>query len=867
MPDSIEALNVRVSADASSLRRGMRDAGRDVERFGSRSTAAFRAARTAALAMGAAVAAGLASAAKAAASYETSLAQFAAKTGRAVGDLDALYTSHVDAIAVATGKSADAIVDGFQKAESAGLKGAAAIALVSEAAQFSAAGLGQLDTAVSAATSVLAAYGPEALSVAEALGAVTVSAQIGEGETEHFSQALKQVVPTASALKVPLGTLAGALSAISQVAPSVSEGATQLRAVFTALLNPSKQAEEIFAGVGTTAERLRAQLGSGAGGLSTVLETLRGLDQGLLSQALGSSEALSFVLSVDPASVDAMGKTVRDRMATATGDAFAEGADTLGRRLGQIGQAWQAAQRNAGGAVVAALDAAIDRLGGLAGLEQIFAGVARALTRVVEVGVAAARFAYEYRDAILAVGATIGAVLALNAAIGAASGLWTAASKIGKAATAALSKEALKAAASYGWVALKVAAVVAAVAAVAYVASVIYRAWDPIGAYFSALWDRIKAGAGAIPAAFEFWFGNAADSVRDLMEGALRAVSESVNNFIGRINGLLEKFGADPIEFRLDWGGVTPEEAERRLAVVNERLAKAGEAVGDLRSSQAALEDAAAALGENLGAIVSADVNAALALLDEAPGRLAGLLRSAGPDLGASGASAVAPSPSLPTYADPGAITSDRFAGKGDPAAAAASSLSASMAEAFSEQSAGTAQSIVQSLSGGLRSAFKSGDFSDLGANLLDRVKSTAIDSFFDSFDSALGSFFDSAKDSTESGFGGLSGLFGKLFGKLGGGGAGAGGGGIAGFFGSLLSFDGGGSVPGAPGQPVPILAHGGETVFTPEQLRGGMGGNVTIETAVYGSYDERLEEALARRNADIADGVEAQLERRGRLR
>lgn len=44
-----------------------------------------------------------------------------------------------------------------------------------------------------------------------------------------------------------------------------------------------------------------------------------------------------------------------------------------------------------------------------------------------------------------------------------------------------------------------------------------------------------------------------------------------------------------------------------------------------------------------------------------------------------------------------------------------------------------------------------------------------------------------------------------------------------------LPSYDGGGYVPGRPGQPVPILAHGGEEVLTPAQQRQRAGGTVTI--------------------------------------
>ena len=66
-----------------------------------------------------------------------------------------------------------------------------------------------------------------------------------------------------------------------------------------------------------------------------------------------------------------------------------------------------------------------------------------------------------------------------------------------------------------------------------------------------------------------------------------------------------------------------------------------------------------------------------------------------------------------------------------------------------------------------------------------------------------------------------VNGLLGSLGGAL----SGAFGSSAAGLFGGdwffgLLSFDGGGRVPGPPGAPMPILAHGQETVRTPAQER-----------------------------------------------
>ena len=77
--------------------------------------------------------------------------------------------------------------------------------------------------------------------------------------------------------------------------------------------------------------------------------------------------------------------------------------------------------------------------------------------------------------------------------------------------------------------------------------------------------------------------------------------------------------------------------------------------------------------------------------------------------------------------------------------------------------------------------------------------------------------------------------------------------------------------VPGRPGQPVPILAHGGERILSADESRrsdGGGGGGVTIQSSPVFNFNQpiygvdRLQEAMH----DILDAHDAELERELRV-
>ena len=289
-----------------------------------------------ALGVGTVAAAGVAGALKAFGGLEAKIAEVAAKTGLTLDGLKSQYFDDLREIQRETGRADFELWDGLQKAISAGLEGDAALDAVRTAARSAAAGIGEIGDQVSSATTLLEVFD---VTAGTALDVVARAAQVGEGETEHFSQALKGLGAVADSLNFSLYEVAGGLAAISRTAKSVPEGETQFRAFITSLTRATARGQKALdeLEIGLTYAGLR-EIGDRKG-LAALLRTLRdavGDDVEKMTAILGSTEALQFVYNVDPAQ---LAELTADLEATAPGTifrAFGEGADLSVRKMEQL---------------------------------------------------------------------------------------------------------------------------------------------------------------------------------------------------------------------------------------------------------------------------------------------------------------------------------------------------------------------------------------------------------------------------------------------------------------------------------------------------------------------------------------------------
>ena len=266
---------------------------------------------------------------------QAKISEVSAKTGKTVDELTDTYKTAVREISEETGISSTEIWDGFQKAISAGVEGEEAIGLVGQAARAEASGIGALTDQISSATTVTTLFGIEG---EDALDKIAKAAQVGEGDTEDFANALKGVSQAAAPMGIEFDELAAALANVSQTSKSVRVGETQLRAFLLSIVNPSESAreslEELTGGL-LTFENVQETIKTD--GLDKALETLQtitGMDASAIAQLFPREEAQQFFNSADPEKMRELLEVIEGADGTIN-EAFAEGDEDIARLFTQ----------------------------------------------------------------------------------------------------------------------------------------------------------------------------------------------------------------------------------------------------------------------------------------------------------------------------------------------------------------------------------------------------------------------------------------------------------------------------------------------------------------------------------------------------
>ena len=262
---------------------------------------------------------------------EAKWSELAAKTGESVEDLRSQYGAAAKSISNDTGIALTSILDGFQKAISAGTKGEGAIRLVGEAAKAEAANITSLQEAISAATTAAVAFGTDPV---EAVNKMIRAAQVGEGDTEDYATSIKGLLQTAKPTGVAFGELAGTLAATAQQAKTVAVAETQINAFLKAIVDPTDAARKDLKAISgglLSFEQVQRQLKTdGLAAVVQTLQTMTGMDATKIAQLFPEVEAQRFFNTADPATIRQLTTEV-EAGAEAIPKAFAEGADDIQR--------------------------------------------------------------------------------------------------------------------------------------------------------------------------------------------------------------------------------------------------------------------------------------------------------------------------------------------------------------------------------------------------------------------------------------------------------------------------------------------------------------------------------------------------------
>lgn len=230
--------------------------------------------------------------------YETSITKVGALTNTSASQL-AYYQSQLGSFASQFGIDAQKAADGLFYIVSGGLQGQQAMDALRISAEASAVGLGDVDQIAKLTTSVIAAYGSQNITAAQAMDAVVAATKSGKVAATDLATAMGPVIPIASQLGVSFQDLAGAFAAMSQTGTNADQAATQLRQIFVSLEKPSSQAQAALRSVGLSAEQLQSDVkNKGLLGTMRELTGAFGDNEEAINAVFGNVRALNGVFEL-----------------------------------------------------------------------------------------------------------------------------------------------------------------------------------------------------------------------------------------------------------------------------------------------------------------------------------------------------------------------------------------------------------------------------------------------------------------------------------------------------------------------------------------------------------------------------------------
>ncbi len=175
-------------------------------------------------------------------------------------------------LSVATGQTATSLAQGLYQAISAGIPaGADATAFLAQSTKLAVAGLASTETAVDALTTVLNAYGKSVSEVTQVSDVLFKTVELGKLRLESLAGAIGAPIPLAAALGVSLEEVTAAIAALTKGGIDVNTAGRDMRLVFSKLIRPGKQAQEVLSKYGIDVSRARIE----TEGFMSVLKELK----------------------------------------------------------------------------------------------------------------------------------------------------------------------------------------------------------------------------------------------------------------------------------------------------------------------------------------------------------------------------------------------------------------------------------------------------------------------------------------------------------------------------------------------------------------------------------------------------------------
>ncbi len=231
----------------------------------------------------------------------------------------------------------DQLADGLYQVISNGVPEDNWIEYLRASARSAVGGMADINKVVGVTATVIKNYGMEWSAAQDIQDKIQLTAKNGVTSFEQLAQALPRVTGNAATLGVTIDELLGTFATLTGVSGNTAEVSTQLAAVFTALVKPSKEASDMAANMGM---QFNAAAIKSAGGFEEFLKKLDEsvkayaaangvLEQEVYAKLFGSAEALRALIPLQGELAETFAKNV-DAMTDSAGTMDAAFADMAG---------------------------------------------------------------------------------------------------------------------------------------------------------------------------------------------------------------------------------------------------------------------------------------------------------------------------------------------------------------------------------------------------------------------------------------------------------------------------------------------------------------------------------------------------------
>ena len=187
--------------------------------------------------------------------FQESMTQLVTGAGESVSNLQ-MVSNGVLALSTKTGESTSQLAAGMFMIESAGNHGAKGLAILADAAEAAKVGGADLGATANALTTVLANYGSQGVTAAQATNTLVAIVANGKSHMQDLASSISTVLPAAAKYGVNLTDVGAALATMTAQNGNAAASTTYLRQLLTSLASPSAASTKALASIGLSAQQV-----------------------------------------------------------------------------------------------------------------------------------------------------------------------------------------------------------------------------------------------------------------------------------------------------------------------------------------------------------------------------------------------------------------------------------------------------------------------------------------------------------------------------------------------------------------------------------------------------------------------------------